>query len=458
LVEPKVEPMQQFAMSEAELQLPQIAEPLPEKNTFIDYPPTPMARPATPTSTAPAFFKRFQNPILLGSNHDDAYGGACASSYVHTVDKISCSTEIENTDSTPSTCEHCGNLFLSDANFCRKCGEPRLGHSDHDPSLGISRSIGCHPHSPQSEQQSAEEAVGLPSVGSAEHQLGTCSPCAWYWKPGGCKNGKGCTHCHLCLSGTRKAMKKAKVMKLRAQDAAGHQLTGPTYVAYGCESPSPSPLVSTASALPSLSETMALFDEKEGEFMNIAPVKVQVKNTFIQIEADSSPKFSLEAPASSAPGDFFRRCFQTRQTQEAGHSSPTSPPMPAASPDVVAQCPVQSSLNRIQDASNETEQIADRTMPQMFPADAVTGGGMTGIQAHALGQCTPCAYFWYKKDGCRLEVECKFCHLCQKGEIKKRKKHRIQHLKAVGAFIPGYAKMQQDMHQALPSCSQSPQR
>ncbi|CAE7793894.1 GekBS024P [Symbiodinium sp. CCMP2592] len=39
---------------------------------------------------------------------------------------------------------------------------------------------------------------GLPSVGSREHALGTCRPCAWLWKPGGCRNAVNCTHCHLC--------------------------------------------------------------------------------------------------------------------------------------------------------------------------------------------------------------------------------------------------------------------
>merc|ERR1712146_447094 len=66
----------------------------------------------------------------------------------------------------------------------------------------------------------------------------------------------------------------------------------------------------------------------------------------------------------------------------------------------------------------------------------------SGSQDHALGKCTPCAYFWYKKDGCRKGEECEFCHLCQKGEIKKRKKHRVQQLKDNGEYIPGYSKLQ----------------
>lgn len=245
-------------------------------------------------------------------------------------------------------------------------------------------------------------------------------------------------HCHLCPQGTRKAMKKAKVMMLRAQETTGHQKEEPAYVACGCQSPLPPAAVCSDSSLPSLSSIMAGFDEKEKDEVRRVlptPVKVQVKNTFIQVDVGSSPKGASDPPLNSAPGDFFRRCFQTRQTLEVGQSTPASAPMSAPSPNVEAQGPVQGSVH------------FDETVPELFPADADSGkgNGMTGVQAHALGQCIPCAYFWYKKDGCRLGEECKFCHLCQKGEIKKRKKHRIQHLKAVGAFIPGFAKLQQEM-------------
>lgn len=54
--------------------------------------------------------------------------------------------------------------------------------------------------------------------------------------------------------------------------------------------------------------------------------------------------------------------------------------------------------------------------------------------AHLRGQCKPCSYFWYKEDGCRNKDDCAFCHICEKGESKKRKKERIRTLKATGQF------------------------
>jgi len=50
--------------------------------------------------------------------------------------------------------------------------------------------------------------------------------------------------------------------------------------------------------------------------------------------------------------------------------------------------------------------------------------------AHQRKECVPCNYFYYKADGCRQGNLCQFCHLCPKGEIKKRKKEKIKLLKA----------------------------
>lgn len=51
-------------------------------------------------------------------------------------------------------------------------------------------------------------------------------------------------------------------------------------------------------------------------------------------------------------------------------------------------------------------------------------------EAHYQGRCRPCAYHLYKADGCRLAFDCQFCHLCKRGEIKKRKKEKAGVLRA----------------------------
>eukprot|EP00930_Biecheleria_cincta_P001460 TRINITY_DN1025_c0_g1_i1.p1 TRINITY_DN1025_c0_g1~~TRINITY_DN1025_c0_g1_i1.p1 ORF type:complete len:399 (-),score=86.32 TRINITY_DN1025_c0_g1_i1:143-1273(-) len=52
------------------------------------------------------------------------------------------------------------------------------------------------------------------SVGSAPHGTGECKPCAWFWKPGGCQNGKECLHCHLCPDGELRRKKKEKTVTI----------------------------------------------------------------------------------------------------------------------------------------------------------------------------------------------------------------------------------------------------
>lgn len=45
-----------------------------------------------------------------------------------------------------------------------------------------------------------------------------------------------------------------------------------------------------------------------------------------------------------------------------------------------------------------------------------------GSAMHAWGTCKPCAFVY--KAGCENGVACEFCHLCEPGEKKRRKKDR----------------------------------
>merc|ERR1719229_769268 len=50
------------------------------------------------------------------------------------------------------------------------------------------------------------------------------------------------------------------------------------------------------------------------------------------------------------------------------------------------------------------------------------------------GNCRPCAWFW-KEKSCKNEQDCSYCHLCPKGELKSRKKSKLQ-LMRIGALTP----------------------
>lgn len=59
-----------------------------------------------------------------------------------------------------------------------------------------------------------------------------------------------------------------------------------------------------------------------------------------------------------------------------------------------------------------------------------------GSSLHASGQCKPCAWFW-KPQGCENAELCLHCHLCPEGELKARKKDKIN-------------AMRQGMHEPAP--------
>ncbi|CAE8689284.1 unnamed protein product, partial [Polarella glacialis] len=52
---------------------------------------------------------------------------------------------------------------------------------------------------------------------------------------------------------------------------------------------------------------------------------------------------------------------------------------------------------------------------------------------HRLGRCRPCHYFAFKSDGCRAGSNCDFCHLCDVGRAKDRKRDTKVVMKALKA-------------------------
>jgi hypothetical protein len=61
---------------------------------------------------------------------------------------------------------------------------------------------------------SLTDQLGLWSIGSSAHEMGTCKPCAFLWKDPqqpGCQNGSDCVFCHLCPPGEVKRRKKQKM-------------------------------------------------------------------------------------------------------------------------------------------------------------------------------------------------------------------------------------------------------
>lgn len=88
-----------------------------------------------------------------------------------------------------------------------------------------------------------------------------------------------------------------------------------------------------------------------------------------------------------------------------------------------------------------------------------------GAADHDAGDCRPCAWYW-KPGGCNKGEDCEFCHMCEVGMAKHRKKEKIALLRdlklkkpskvittAVAPLPPGLLRKSSDEYQSQHSCS-----
>lgn len=160
-----------------------------------------------------------------------------------------------------------------------------------------------------------------------------------------------------------------------------------------------------------------LFKEAFGPGINEDLVDITglpVKNTFIHYTAtgDESPfvdTSQLPPKASSAPANVIlstsARPLSPMVMQQPGSSIILQQGMVSGSPPQVMSPP---------------KQIAS---PQQL--SPIAGLASVGAALHGTGECKPCAWFW-KPGGCEHQAACGFCHACPEGEIRRRKKEKVQ--------------------------------
>jgi hypothetical protein len=186
-------------------------------------------------------------------------------------------------------------------------------------------------------------------------------------------------------------------------------------------------------------ETMELFDRFDRLFHEDIPEK----NTFIHYDIPLSPDVQPAVPTNSAPGILLRRLFKTKVDdvaapvdQKTATSSSALLDLPRhrlSSTSVVSGTCSKPFSEHDSDASTSTgSEPASPDAPCKDTEVAACAASEEMMQRHSLGNCTPCNYFWYKVDGCRQGGQCSFCHLCPKGEIRKRKKDKLKQLRRSG--------------------------
>lgn len=164
--------------------------------------------------------------------------------------------------------------------------------------------------------------------------------------------------------------------------------------------------------------------------------EIPQKNTFIHydLRAERPP-----TPTSSAPGVLLSRLFKTKDQSDAKMQSdePSIGRLPSTDSDVSLLTgdltPKKGDFENDSQVSTSESNPASPPEVNLASAEELPLNVQLVNEMHQLGQCVPCNYHWNKKDGCRQGSTCDFCHLCPKGEVKKRKKDKVRELrKAAG--------------------------
>mmetsp|Transcript_54734 Transcript_54734/g.127731 ORF Transcript_54734/g.127731 Transcript_54734/m.127731 type:complete len:613 (-) Transcript_54734:158-1996(-) len=146
------------------------------------------------------------------------------------------------------------------------------------------------------EGSAEQEARVFPSEGSRLHGTGYCRPCAWFWKPKGCENGKECRHCHLCPQEEIKHRRKAKQMLMHCDQGS------PSMMWPGLSTPTPASMDSMgmtqtpASVFPSdFSDSLVL-----SESLGLTPLDSSPLDGYFDAFGAASPSESPKLPIELA--------------------------------------------------------------------------------------------------------------------------------------------------------------
>jgi hypothetical protein len=313
------------------------------------------------------------------------------------------------------------NCSLSSEFFCKSLKEIDEDREDNEeadaePVESVSQpgpvKIDSHPEQ------------GLPSVGSKDHGSGICKPCAWFWKPGSCQNGRECNHCHLCPEGEIKARKKKKLLG-HEKSIAG--LSEPAFVRNleGVQEP--------------------LNTSQQGELLSAVKIPEQGQHQ-AQPSFDADDSFSggvllsvgaaLHASGECRPCAWFHKpegCLNGIACRHC-HACPEGELQNRKKSGIATK-----SQEKEKSDQREGEEAAGnfRVPPPAFPPPGLPtpppmlGMPSKGSEKHSSGECRPCVWYW-KPNSCVNGKDCLHCHLCPETEIKRRKKAKLNRMRRSG--------------------------
>jgi hypothetical protein len=266
----------------------------------------------------------------------------------------------------------------------------------------------------------------LPSVGSKDHAAGLCKPCAWYWKPSSCLNGKECCHCHLCPAGEIKARKKGKALMAQGKDPG---MAEPAFVR---ELLGPDEDEVRAKPTDAPQKTFSTSENSDSLFANpLLLMSTQEQSTASAIFAPVAelPSAFARSANSGPDGELMNRKKRLAKAPEGQDDLEGSAAMTDFGPT--------STLGSI---SSEAEDSSVLLAPPGLPGPIPTSGSTSvGSDKHGTGECRPCAWYW-KPGSCSNGKDCMHCHLCSEDEIKRRKKAKLASIRSSSKDSHGASK------------------
>jgi len=215
------------------------------------------------------------------------------------------------------------------------------------------------------------------STGSDLHEKGECNPCVWYWKPQGCLRGQECGYCHLCPDGEVKVRKKAKLAAIRTNSSLS---------------------LLSGDAVDDQQSPTKQGREKLQDF-------VDSQESTHMCEEDELKSLKMDK-AATPHGRDEDKAKEGLQLSELLRSELENVP----------GFDIGGPLEKVPEAVNLIKPPPGLTAPQSVPS--------AGSSMHGTGLCRPCAWLW-KPQGCQNGQECRHCHLCPEGELKARRKVKV---------------------------------
>jgi hypothetical protein len=328
-------------------------------------------------------------------------------------------------------------------------------------------------------QQGALGTPEVPTVGSVEHAIGNCRPCAFFYKQG-CENGVQCKFCHICGPGEKRRRQKEKKAMFRQHEQVDHRTDELLSEPLGMEAsgPAPPPLEPVlrdvrGSFIHQYVDTNMPVQQLEcqlhfsNDFSNRRLVKPPALNLDDGLDVPmplTSPQSWPETPSECWPptpadnvassdigaqvlfepwklnATMFSTSIMAPSMEEAYWSwqALMPPPLPAsldmsvmldssAPPSDLLTVPTRASSEApLAPTSCSVLRLAETILePELGSVECPTVGSMN----HRFGTCKPCAFL--HKQGCSNGVDCAFCHLCDAGEKKRRQMLKKEQLKRI---------------------------